>query len=885
MPLDPGAQLGPYRIAALIGKGGMGEVYRALDTRLNRDVALKTSRAQFSERFRREAEAVASLNHPNICTLYDVGPDHLVMEFIEGPTLADRIKQGPLPLEEAVAIAKQIAAALEHAHEKGVIHRDLKPANIKLRPDGPGYLVKVLDFGLAKLGTGSSSHTSHNRESNRADDADLSPTLTMGMTEAGMILGTASYMAPEQAKAMPVDKRADIFSFGVVLHEMVTGQRIFTGETVSDTLAQVILKEPDYAKVPDQLKPLLRWCLEKEPSKRLRDIGDAMRVLDEAWGQPSPAAAPAASTKRSYLPWIATAAVALALAAVSALHFRETPPATPLRIITLLPPDSTAFDFGTGNAIPALSPDGTYIVFGARPADGRGNTQLYLRRLDSLLAQPLPGTEGGYLPFWSPDGRWIGFANDQDRKLKKIDVQGGPPVPLTDLAAPMRGASWSPQGVIVFSYNNQSPILKVSSAGGPSTPATKVEKDQANGNRSPWFLPDGNHFLYTAPGDTNKILAGSLDTPGAPGKPVADAESNAAFSQGHLLFIRGGTLFAQPFDDLQLQTTGEAYPIATGVPTFMTPSRLAGFAVSSTGLLAYQPGGSAGGTDRLTWVDRTGKQLSTVGEVENSLGNIALSPKQDLLLGALNAGTDDLWIWDMARGIKTRFTFQGNNSIGVWSPDGADIIYRNVLNGKNSLFRKASNGSGTEQRVLESVSGFAPSSWSPDAKELLVTVGAPNRVAVLTLGNNAAQPKEIIAPNGAPAAAGRFSPDGKWIVYVSAESGVNQVYVAPYPGPGGKRQISATGALQPRWSRDGKEVFFLSLGGDLMSTQVSVRNGALDVGETQRLFGGVPTSGAGMPYDVSADGKRFIVIRSATTAATAQPPLTLIENWPALIKK
>jgi len=893
MTFQPGDKLGPYEILMAIGAGGMGEVFRARDTRLDRDVAIKVSAEQFSERFEREARAIAALNHPNICTLFDVGASpsgaaYLVMEHIEGETVAERTAHGPIPTEEALRLAAQIADALDAAHEKGITHRDLKPANIKIKPDGS---VKVLDFGLAKL--------SHPGESGAGPISANSPTLTIGMTNAGMIVGTAAYMSPEQARGKNVDKRADIWAFGVVLYEMLTAKRLFDGEDVGHTLASVIMREPDFSGVPEQVVPLLKRCLEKDPRKRLRDIGDAMALVQSRAGS-QPAAGlrsgsvEASSTSRLGLISIATALLfAVAAAALAFVHFREKPPETPRLSASLLPPDGAAFDF-VNYALPALAPDGTRIVFGAKANGGR--SQLWIRRLDSAAAQPLPGTEDGYMPFWSPDSQQIGFA--AGLALKKIDIAGSPPVTVTNLPAPLRGATWGTQGLIVYSTSIAAAVLyQIPAAGGSPTPATTLDKTgDPLGHRFPWFLPDGRHFLYlsTRVGDI-PVLVGSIDGPKTAGKQVALANSNVIYAQGQLLYLRENVLMAQPFDPQRLATTGEARPIAERIATYMQPSRVAGMTVSDTGLLALTSSDAAGAS-HLTWMDRSGKQIGTLGESSETVGDLELSPDQKSLVVSLGKpGATNLWIVDIARGVRTRFTF-GTADFEldpIWSPDGAMIVWRSSRR-PEQVFRKASNGTGAEQPMHEAIAGRgeSPSSISPDGKFLLYTAngagtsGGTNDLMLWPLiGIPAGAKQEPRAFVSTPfnEREGHFSPDGKWVIYSSNESGTYEIYAAPFPGPGGKRQISSGGGVLPRWRRDGKEIFYVTRVGQLMVTEVAERNGTLDIGKAQMLFGGLIT-GRGMSYDVSADGKKFIVIQENATA-NGIAPLTLIQNWPSLLKK
>ena len=595
MSLSAGTRLGPYEILAPIGAGGMGEVYRATDTRLHREVAVKVSAERFSERFEREAKAIAALNHTNICTVHDVGPNYLVMELVEGPTLAERIKQGPIPLDEALKIARQIGEALEAAHEKGVVHRDLKPGNVKIKPDGT---VKVLDFGLAKMDGG------------YATASENSPTLTMGETKAGVILGTAAYMAPEQARGKQVDKRADIWAFGVVLNEMVTGKRLFGGEDLSEVLASVIKEEPRWDVVPPKLQRLLKACLEKDPKRRLRDIGDAWRLLEEP---PAPLAAPSRSPgpgKRiGTAGWIAAGVFALAAGGVSVVHFREQAPVAELVRFQVPPPAKNNFDIYL-----ALSPDGRHLAFTATGTDGL--IRIWVRDLETLEARPLNGTDGAGSLMWSPDSRAIAFG--MGNQLKKVDIAGGPPLTLCDSPNTVGSGAWSKSGVVIFGGRGAGPLRQVSEAGGAASPVTALE---GGGYHSfPSFLPDGRHFIYyrSAGGPEKQgIYLGSLDAkPNEQSSKRLVATSFGAVygpssngGTGRVLFLREGTLMAQPFDDKRLELAGEAVPVAEHVGS---TNQYGNFSAAANGSLVYRTG-SAGNT-QLTWLDSQGKALNPVGE-------------------------------------------------------------------------------------------------------------------------------------------------------------------------------------------------------------------------------------------------------------------------------
>jgi Tol biopolymer transport system component len=842
----PSRRVGPYELIALIGKGGMGEVWRARDSRLNRDVAIKFSQAQFSDRFQREANAIAALNHPNICTLFDVGPDYLVMEYVEGEDL-----KGPVPLDRAFEIAGQIAAALEAAHEKGIVHRDLKPGNIKIKPDGS---VKVLDFGLAK---------------SAVENTDVTPDSPTMLSGTGMILGTAGYMSPEQAKGKEVDKRADIFAFGVVLYELVTGERLFQGETISETLAAVIKDEPDLTKVPKRLRRLVEACLEKEPKKRLRDIGDWARSLEEA-----PGAAPT-----GWLAWVAAGILALGLTALSIVHFREKPAQMPVVRSTIQSPENATFRPVAGvSALPAVSPDGQRIVFAAHTRDGR--TQLWIRPLDSVNAQPLAGTDDASLPFWSPDGNSIGFfANG---KLNRIDATGGPVLVLAD-ASIASGGSWSSQGVIIFAPNITGVLRKVSVGGGAVSDAGKLSLEETT-QRWPWFLSDGKHFLYAAGlnGVSRKaIRVGSLDS--TESTILLEADSEAIYSAGYLLFLRGDTLMAQPFDTSNLRLSGEALPVVEHVQYGQNAS-FGAFSASTTGLLAYAAGSAE---FELGWFDRQGNRIGSLGEAAQ-FNRLNFSPdRKNLAISITTGSNSDIWLYDVARGRRTRFTFDPASELeAVWSPDGRTIVFNSSRRGHLDLYRKSANGSGAEEPLYIDNLEKYPQEISFDGKFLLYH----------TIGDAKTGFDTWILPDplGAPGNAkpypflrtqfneqnGRFSPDGHWIVYDSDESGHPEVYAVLFPGLGGKRQISTLGGRSPRWRADGREIFYMAPDQRLMSAEITIRGDQIEIGEVNPLFG-LPLNGTHQ-YDVSADGQRILAV---TPRENASEHLTIVQNWPAGLKK
>ncbi|MFM2125974.1 MAG: hypothetical protein RL328_2425 [Acidobacteriota bacterium] len=882
MPLNSGEKLGPYQIVAPLGAGGMGEVYRARDTQLEREVAVKVlPRAMAADperlaRFDREAKVLAALNHPNIATIYGLvefsGGRALVMELVPGLTLGDRLKRGAVGLEETLKIAGQVADALEAAHDKGIVHRDLKPGNIMITPDG---LAKVLDFGLAST-AGTTA----------PGDPENSPTLTMTMTQAGYIVGTAAYMSPEQAAGTPVDRRADIWSFGVVLWEMLTGQRLFKGDTVAHTLAAVLQAPISFEalkSVPAPVRELVARCLDRDVKSRLRDIGEA-RVATLRYMANPVAPAAEAPMRRSKMPWLVAAALALAVLGLGAIHFRETPPVEPSLATTLLPPEGGEFNFGT-YGLPAISPDGMRIVYGARAMEGK--TQLWLRRLDSPAAQPLAGTEDAGFPFWSPDSRWVGFG--QERKLKKIDVQGGPPIPITDIEADFRGGTWNVEGVILFGLNRQGPLLRVSASGGKTTAATVDDgsNPQSFSHRSPWFLPDGRHFLYTNPQDGDiPVRVGSLDEPGKPGKLVAKSHSTVAYAQGYLLYLLENTLMAQPFDAASLSATGDPSPLAEGVPTYQTNARSAAFTVARSGLLVYQAG-IAGRQSELVWRDRSGQRAGIIGQRTGLLLSLALSPD-----GKQAAANDQefLWVYDTGRGVRTRLS-SGNLKTPrepVWAPDDRTIFFAAAAPGSatTDIFRKSANGTGAETSVIATPGqNEYPEDVSADGKWLLYRkVDPKNRedmwVLPLDTTGGKQEPKPYLQ-TAAREGEARFSPDGRWAAYRSNESGQDEIYVGAFPTISAKYLISSGGGAHLRWSHDGREIFYVSQDGQLISVEVSARNGELQVGKTQKLFGGVITTRNSI-YDVSADGKKFLVIDEEQARTL---PLTLRQNWMAALRK
>jgi serine/threonine protein kinase len=869
--LEPGQCLGPYRIESFLAAGGMGEVYRATDTRLNRTVAVKLSAGRFSERFEREARVIASLNHPNICTLYDVGPNYLVMEYVEGPTLAERIQQGPIPLADALEIARQMAAALEEAHQRLVVHRDFKPGNVKIKPD---RTVKVLDFGLAKLPA---------MQTGAGTSATDSPTLTMAATQAGVLLGTAAYMSPEQARGEPVDKRGDVWAFGVVLWEMLTGKRLFDGKTTSDVLAAVIRDEPDLAQVPAKVRPLLRRCLEKDPQRRLRDIGDTWLLLEE--GQEAP------PSRRPLLPWVVAAVLAMALVADGFLHFRERPAELPVLRFLLAPPEKTSFNASMLSQLgpPVVSPDGRRVAFVATREDR--SRQIWVQPLDAVSAHPLAGTDNAIYPFWSPDSKWLGFFADGN--LKRIDVSGGAPVTLCDSSLNSKGGTWNQEGVIVFSPSVYSPLYRISASGGTARPVTSLDAPRhETSHRLPWFLPDGRHFLYTArtgmSASNGWIRIASLDYPSDSRTLMAlPLPSNAVYANGYLLFTNQNTLMAQPFDAKRLATTGEAIHVAEHVE-YSPGGVVAMFSASANGVLAYETGGGEE-NHKLTWFDRTGKPLSPIGNLPNLL-EFRLSPDGNSVAAVLTQShNQDLWILNIQRGRPTRFTFDpAIDAVPVWSPDGRSIVFASNRKGHFDLYLKPADQTRNEESLYADDFDKIPSSWSPDGKFLLYNTMAMGQTVnsniwVLPMkGENKPFPfaqTTITVIHGGNA---HFSPNGRWVAYGSSDSGQAEIYVAPFPGPGAKQQVSINGGGSAVWRRDGREIFYLSRSNQLMAAEVSEDGAALKIGAVQALFGPIAQL-AGPAYDISPEGKRILTTAAIETNALER--LTVVQNWTAGLKK
>jgi serine/threonine protein kinase/Tol biopolymer transport system component len=873
-----GRRLGPYAIQSRLGAGGMGEVYRARDTKLGRDVAIKVLPAMFAadpQRIRRlegEARLLAALNHPHIGGIYGFeqvdGVHGLVLELVEGPTLADRLGQAALrgrglPVDEALEIARQIAEALDAAHEKGIVHRDLKPANIKLTSDGT---VKVLDFGLAKLAAGATPASG------------LSP--PMGETREGTLLGTVAYMSPEQARGRPVDKRMDVWAFGCVLHEMLAGRPAFAGESLPDTLAAIVDREPDWgalpAATPSGVQRLLRRCLEKDPRRRLRDIGDAQDDLTRARdGQPIPVHGASARSRASRT---VTAALSIAsLIAVSmAVGFRlrsRPPPDTrpgPVRF-AVAPPRDAAFVGDPGRSYLALSPDGSQLAFVA--AERAGTRRLWLRSISAIEARPLSGTEGANGLFWAPDGRSLGFfvAN----KLKRLDLSEGIAYPLCDVTDVALSGTWG-AGEILFASVEGDAIFSVPTHGG--APSVLVKADRSRGERVswPWFLPDGRRFLYLS-----RLRDGSgevtLGERGRGPRPILPAMSSVQWvDPDYLVFVREGTLVGQRFDLAAELTIGEPFFIAEPVDYFFSSAR-GTFATSRNGNVVYQ---SHQDVARLVWSSRNGTRIADVG-TPGDYRSLRISPDGRTLLYARTqpgVGTPDLWTWDIGRGIETRLTSDpGSESRGVWLPKGHGVVFSADRGGIPHLFRK-DLVTGAEDELLPVGQRQVADDVSPDGLTLAFSGRTgPVHFDVLALSLPTPGAPSVLAGSRFDERGLRFSPDGRTVAFLSDESGRHEVYAASFPAMAPKIRVSTGGARQPQWNPAGRELFYLTDDRHLVS--VPVRAGpSLELGTPATLFA-LPERPAWGDFAVHPDGRRFLSV--VFEVRGTEQPLTVVLDWPA----
>jgi len=910
MSLAVGSRIGSYEVLELLGAGGMGEVYRARDSKLKRDVALKVlpdalaHDADRLSRFQREAELLATLNHPHIAAIYGLedsgGVAAIVLELVDGETLADRIARGAIPIDEALPIAVQIADALESAHDRGIVHRDLKPANIKITADGG---VKMLDFGLAKaLDAGGAPGAS-------PTNLTFSPTLSVHATMQGVILGTAGYMSPEQARGKAIDRRTDVWAFGCVLFEMLTATQAFAGETVTDIVAAIVKNEPDWAALPADTPPhiraLLRRCLQKDPRKRLPHIGVARQEIEEgpaAFAEGAPMSAAPSRRALLLVAWtIAAVAAVLAAGLGAALVLRPRPIDRGAVRFSISPPQDMTFGQNVsqrGTAVPAPhfapSPDGHRLAYVMYKENEKA--QLWVRRLDALSAQPLPATDDASFPFWSPDGRSIAFF--AQGKLKKIDASGGPPQTICDAPAG-EGGTWNRDGVIVFAPDGRGGLFKVAASGGVATQVTKLERDETS-HGWPQFLPDGRHFLYLAisggsrtPTSTvdasRSIYAGALDS--ADRTPILQGVLRSAYANGHLLFIREGTLMAQRFDAASLRLTGDPVPVAEQVAANTGNGRTA-FAVSESGMLVYRNGGSTTGVALLTWFDRTGKRLGMVS-TGSEYGAVALSPDGTALVATIAAPPrpGDLWLLSLARAnVPSRLTFTPDEAkVGViWSPDSSRIAFASGPVGQaKNIYQKKADGVSDPELLLDSQASanavtLVTTSWSPDGR--YIAFDQSDRQTnfdswLLPLaGDRKPVPFLKTAFNESSAT---FSPDGHWIAYLSDKSGTNDVYIRPFPTGDREWRISEGGGTSPRWRADGRELFYVvpSLRA-LMAVPIKAGS-TLEPGQPARLFEfPLLRNGGARQYAVTPDGQRLLIIEPQAAALTMSgSPIIVVINW------
>jgi serine/threonine protein kinase/Tol biopolymer transport system component len=892
MPLTSGTKLGPYEIQSPLGAGGMGEVYRALDTRLNRTVAVKvlashlSSSPELKQRMEREGRAISSLNHPHICQLYDIGSqngtDYLVMEFLEGETLAERLRKGAMPLAEVFKIGIAVAEALAVAHRSGIVHRDLKPGNIMLTQGG----AKLMDFGLAKpLGvqatTGSGSAPSFTAAATLSGPTPLSP-----LTTAGSIIGTIQYMSPEQIEGKEADARSDIFAFGAVLYEMVAGKRPFQGKSQISLASSILESDPApistvKPQIPPAFEHVVTTCLQKNPEERYQTAHDIKLELQWiASDKSSPAATPETPTpsrSRERLGWAAALVAAIVLTAAAAIFFYH-PAQSEHSIRTVInPPEKATFNLtGDSAGPPVMSADGTYVAFAATGANG--TTALWARPTNSVEVRELPGTEGAAFPFWSPDSRSLAFF--ADGRLKTVDLEGGSTQIVCD--APLgRGGAWGPGGVILFSPAPAAPLMRVSAGGGTPVPITKLDAALHTSHRWPFFLPDGKHFLYIAlhhdgsKAANDMLYYASLD--GRENRPLFRSQTNAIYASGFLLFGRGDQLMAQPFNPSSGALSGEPQNVAKGVMNDASTWHMDASA-SNDGLLVF--GSGASGDLELVWMDRGGK-ISTIADKLPDLQSAVLSPQGDRVALQMNAGQTDIWVLDLTRGVRTRVTFGPiGNVFPIWSPDGKWIAYSSsAQNGHFAICRKPSDGSGAEETLLTVEQQPQLDDWSRDGRYLLYSLPLPGgpllQISALPLEGER-KPSPVVERG----AFGKLSPDGRWLAYHSIESGRAEVYVTPFFGGQGKWQVSASGGQQPRWSTDGKELYYMDMSYSLLSVPVTNAGGSLQFGAAEKLI--TNWSAPLVFYDVYPDGKKFLLDRVAQQVSQS---VTVVTNFTAGLKK
>ncbi len=906
MALTTGTKLGPYEIQSPLGVGGMGEVYRAKDTRLDRIVAIKvlpshlSSDPELKQRMEREAKAISALQHANICTLYDIGTqddtDFLVMEYLEGQTLADRLAKGALPIDQVLKIATEIAQALEKAHQQGIIHRDLKPANIMLTKAG----AKLMDFGLAKpemtiapqaVGPFTPSTPTVNLVSLTSASSPL--------TQKGSIVGTFQYMAPEVVQGAEADARSDLFSFGCVLYEMITGRRAFEGKSQLSVFTAILEKDPEPITASQPLAPpmlarVVRACLAKDPADRFQSAHDI--AMDLRWMMDSEANEPAKGSVQFNGSWAAGLAalvlIFIVIAGYAGYRWAKSSEAQVSIHAEIPAPDKFALDTtGDAGGMPVLSPQGDKIAFVAHSGETK---QLWVRSLSNDSAQQLDGTAGAAHPFWSPDGRYVGFF--AGGKLLKIPAAGGPVASLAD-APNSRGGSWGASDVIVFAPDFQSALMKVSAQGGTATPATVLDKTRHSTQRWPWFLPDGKHFIFLATNHTggdpkqNGIYFGSVDNTDS--RLVVATESAAQYASGYLLYQVNTALVAQPFDPQNGTLSGSPIPLVNNLRNDIGVWRSI-FAVSQNGVMVYQPGGADAARSHLVWFDRSGKELADYDPQETKITDsrallardVRLSPDNKRVAFASGTG---IWTLDFDRKTKTRITFDPLIvQEPAWSPDGKTLLFAAQVStggGNVEIRYKAADGSGSEKAAFAEQNNYHFPGWSPDGKYLTYLWGDGEKMVSLWARpvNGDGKPVAVVQPPSPQSNIHfyRISPDSHWVAYTSDESGQDEVYLTTFPEGTGKWRVSSNGGYYTAWSGNGKELFYTDLTDDFLACPVTPNGSEIEVGTAQHLFH-TPLAAFGVLFDVSSDGKRLLVNH---TEEGAQGPLQLVTNWPAELKK